>query len=71
MNKKSPHGKRPAAPVRQPPAASPAKPQTAAAPAAVNAKISPKAYAGQDDQAPAASLDATWGNLHPARIWPD
>jgi hypothetical protein len=28
-------------------------------------------YARQDDQAPPASLDRPWDNLHPARIWPD
>lgn len=64
MNKKSPGGKRPTV--------SPAKPQAVAA----NAASAPKAtttvaYAGQDDQAPVSSVDATWGNLHPARIWPD
>lgn len=28
-------------------------------------------FAGQDDQAPPASLDSPWRNLHPKRIWPD
>lgn len=67
MNKRSPGGKRPTV--------SPTKPQAATA----NAASAPKAtttattvaYAGQDDQAPVSSVDATWGNLHPARIWPD
>lgn len=30
-----------------------------------------KRFAEQDDQAPPASLDSPWKNLHPKRIWPD
>lgn len=28
-------------------------------------------FARQSDQAPPASLDRPWDNLHPERIWPD
>ncbi len=28
-------------------------------------------YARQNDQSPPPSLDYTWTNLHPERIWPD
>ncbi|MFP5350563.1 MAG: hypothetical protein ACLGHO_12060 [Gammaproteobacteria bacterium] len=28
-------------------------------------------FADQTDQAPRASLDRPWENLHPKRIWPD
>lgn len=28
-------------------------------------------FAEQSDQAPPASLDRPWDNLHPKRIWPD
>ena len=28
-------------------------------------------FADQTDQAPQASLDRPWANLHPKRIWPD
>lgn len=28
-------------------------------------------FAEQGDQAPPASLDRPWDNLHPKRIWPD
>lgn len=28
-------------------------------------------FADQSDQAPRASLDRPWENLHPKRIWPD
>mgnify|MGYP000203293261 CR=1 FL=1 len=28
-------------------------------------------FAEQNDQAPPASLDRPWENLHPKRIWPD
>ncbi|MDX1253149.1 MAG: hypothetical protein IDH49_13020 [Gammaproteobacteria bacterium] len=28
-------------------------------------------YAGHEDQQPSQSLDDTWGNLYPKRIWPD
>lgn len=31
----------------------------------------PSRYARQADQAPPASLDHPWDNLHPERIWPD
>ena len=31
----------------------------------------PKRFAEQGDQAPPASLDSPWKNLHPKRIWPD
>lgn len=67
MNKKSPGGKRPTVSTPARPTA-PARPQPATSPAAAKAAA---AYARQDDQRPASSLDATWGNLHPARIWPD
>ena len=30
-----------------------------------------KRFAEQADQAPPASLDRPWENLHPKRIWPD
>ena len=30
-----------------------------------------KRFAEQSDQAPPASLDRPWENLHPKRIWPD
>jgi hypothetical protein len=30
-----------------------------------------KGFACQSDQAPSASLDLPWNNLHPERIWPD
>lgn len=68
MNKKMPAGKRPAP--SAPPARAATAPQKASA--ASGAKPGIKvSYARQDDQSPAASLDATWANLHPARIWPD
>jgi hypothetical protein len=28
-------------------------------------------FARNDDELPPPSLDDPWGNLHPARIWPD
>jgi hypothetical protein len=31
----------------------------------------PRRYARNEDQLPPVSLDDAWGNLHPARIWPD
>lgn len=66
MNRKTPTVKRPAAQTAPRPAAT-------SAPVAANARQPVKAagFARQDDQAPAPSLDATWANLHPARIWPD
>ena len=69
MNKKTPTGKRPA-PAAQPPRTQATPQQPSAVPAARENRNT-TAYARQDDQAPAPSLDATWGNLHPARIWPD
>lgn len=68
MNKKIPAGK------RQTPSVPAAR--TTTAPQKATAATAPDAgrksgFARQDDQAPAPSLDATWANLHPARIWPD
>lgn len=60
MNSKTPGGKRP---VAQNPPRQTSRPAATPAPAA--------GFARQDDQAPAPSLDGTWANLHPARIWPD
>ena len=68
MNKKIPAGKRPAPSV--PAARTATAPHKAAAATVPNAGIK-TGFARQDDQAPAPSLDATWANLHPARIWPD
>lgn len=71
MNKKTSTGKRPAPVAPQPPRTRAAPQQPPPAAAAQRANRNTKAYARQDDQAPAPSLDATWDNLHPARIWPD
>lgn len=50
-----------------PPATKPAPPARRSAPAAPRRP----AFARQEDQAPPASLDRPWDNLHPRRIWPD
>ncbi len=44
---------------------------TAGRPAKPSAPAQPTRFARQDDQDPPASLDRCWGNLHPARVWPD
>ena len=38
---------------------------------AASAEQRPGRFADQSDQAPPASLDRPWENLHPKRIWPD
>ena len=39
--------------------------------AAAGPRPAGKRFAEQADQAPPASLDRPWENLHPKRIWPD
>lgn len=36
-----------------------------------SARAGARRFAEQGDQAPPASLDRPWENLHPKRIWPD
>lgn len=68
INRNPPPGKRLAAAAQ-----TPVRPGVQQKPAAAAAARSAQkaSYARQNDQAPAPSLDATWDNLHPARIWPD
>ncbi|MFZ5620597.1 MAG: hypothetical protein ACOY5W_06190 [Pseudomonadota bacterium] len=70
MNRKIPSGKRPMA---QNPPRRTSRPAATPAAAAADARrpVTAAGFACQDDQAPAPSLDATWADLHPARIWPD
>ena len=59
-------------PAGHPPAASNVAIQPdAKAPAGTRPRTSGKRFAEQGDQAPPASLDRPWDNLHPKRIWPD
>lgn len=55
-----------------PPAASNVAAQSQArAPSGTRPRVGDKRFAEQGDQAPPASLDRPWENLHPRRIWPD
>lgn len=43
----------------------------ATAPRAPERTAATRRIARNEDQLPPPSLDDPWGNLHPARIWPD